>query len=150
MTTFQAQFWEFRHNFDIQVAKSTKELRSQDGDSLARSTHLTPSQTNKSTNGNNSSHIIPTAPPAPSFKSIDQKTGKLSVTPFSAFLEQIQKGVALKKTEYENMRREKEESMKRSLNVADSLGVLLREALDSRQMYLEAISSSDEEHETDW
>jgi hypothetical protein len=70
---------------------------------------------------------------------------------FTAFLEQIQKGVALKKTEYENTRKEKEESMKRSLNVADSLGLLLKEALDSRQMYLEAVSSSDEEErEADW
>ncbi len=84
LTTFQAKFWEFRHNFDIQVAKSTKELRSQDGDSLARSsTQLTPSQAINSTTNNSSGTNIPTAPPAPSFKSIDQKTGKLSVTPFS-------------------------------------------------------------------
>jgi hypothetical protein len=159
LTTFQDQFWKFRHNFDVQVAKSTKELRSQDGELLARSsTVISPSQTqslnNPNTNtihNNTNTANVPNAPPAPTFKSIDQKTGKLSVTPFSAFLEQIQKGVALKKTEYENTRKEKEESMKRSLNVADSLGLLLKEALDSRQMYLEAVSSSDEEErEADW
>jgi hypothetical protein len=78
---------------------------------------------------------------------VDPKTGKLVVTPFSAFLEQIQRGVALKKVEYEKIRKEKEERIRQSVNTAHSLQNMLREALDARAMFLECASDSDEEEE---